>query len=638
MNNFVFAAFQYGLILEALLAFDAALPNSASAGDAGVGKARFAAVLLPPGTAPSEADECRPLICALQRNGYKDPLEVEKGGAAQIAVAQRPLRWVINKALDPKHAEVEVLLYYRGPMHLVDGALLMGAADAKFNLSDLVEKLAAKSGQEQGQSKRKAAVALLLDIDSQSSLQELKGAVSDVQRQFPMDLHVVIGRRDSASGSRPFRVVQELRRVLTYDREADSNADKVVTTVELATLLADRLRGAVDVGYVAPAVAASPMPVAWLGRSNLDEAIEDFSNEIVQVAQDCGAARVVIDDFAEQGQDMSSGCPGPLVPYITHQVRSRVRKTLEEAPTSVFVSTNMDSAGGTTAVVSGTVLLELETDPKLLNLAGSAKVCQEAGPSRMVALSEAVASLCVEEAGMSGHLNMSASAVGSAGNDWERIGELGASPAKAPHPMTDPDCPFRVYLESKNGTRFECRFSDNGRRMNVNVAEGDQYAIVIENGSDQDVFVRLLVDGRNTLPDHSVDDEPYEPAQYVSLTRARCWFCEAGTTYRIDGFYTGIDAEDASTTTGRWRAFRVTDVAQVSPTGDYRGQLGIITAAFYQAVAKADSPMASQPEFATCPGSAGSGRLDVYGGDLGPGQLLGEAPINIHYGFRSTGD
>ena len=151
--------------------------------------------------------------------------------------------------------------------------------------------------------------------------------------------------------------------------------------------------------------------------------------------------------------------------------------------------------------------------------------------------------------------------------------------------------------------------------------------------------LRLLVDGRNTLPDCADDEEVYEPAQYVSLTRARCWFCEAGETYRIAGFYTQIDEEVSATdTTGRWQAFRVTDVGNVLPEENYWGQLGIITAAFYEAVAKANSSMAFQPRFATCPGSAGSGTLNVYGGELGPGALIGEAPINIRYGFRTDGD
>ena len=76
----------------------------------------------------------------------------------------------------------------------------------------------------------------------------------------------------------------------------------------------------------------------------------------------------------------------------------------------------------------------------------------------------------------------------------------------------------------------------------------------------------------------------------------------------------------------------------VSPKGEYREQLGIVTAAFYQVVEKDKSSMASQPHFATRLGPAGTGKIEPYEGNKGPGNLIGEAPINIHYGFKNQRD
>lgn len=633
MSNLVSATIRYGAILGVMLALSAGLFEPANAGQEEPERARFAAVLLPPAPEATRSDDDGPLIYALQRNGYRDPLESNALGAARITASVSSLRGVMNKALDATHREVELLLYYRGLVGITDGTLWIGNPGSGLNLEFLAEKLAQKAES----LPIEVSTALLLDVESENSLQELERAATDAYRQFQPTLHVIIGRCAPAAVPCPSRMIRELRQLLTYDHQADGDGDTVVSMAELSVVLATRLRGAMDVAYVAPPTANTSMPIAWLGPPNLDAAIEDLSHEIAQAVRDSGATATVITDFAERGQAASSGRLGPLVPYIGHQVRRRIATFLEQDSIPVVPAEDRESAAGMAAVAAGTIQVDFAAQPVLLTMSGTVILCKDTQPLRTVPLRDIKAFLCTEEAGMSGHLNMSPKAAMSAGIEWS-VDDLDMSCAIAPHPMADPGFPLRVYLVSENGTRLNHHFSEDGRRMYVDVAEGDQYAIAIENHTDQDVFLRLLVDGRNTLPDRLADGDPYEPAQYVSLTRARSWFCEANTNYRINGFYTRADADGSTTaTTGRWQAFRVTDIAHVSPGGDNREQLGIITAAFYQAVAKAVSPMAGQPEFATCPGTAGSGRLNLYNGDLGAGLLIGEAPINIHYGFRNMG-
>ncbi len=200
------------------------------------------------------------------------------------------------------------------------------------------------------------------------------------------------------------------------------------------------------------------------------------------------------------------------------------------------------------------------------------------------------------------------------------------------HPAATSRFPFRVTLKV-DGRAIEPRWSDDRRHMYVRLKQGDTYSIWIDNERMSDVFLRLLVDGLNTLPDYpaglSADArhaDVLQTAQAVSLTRARPWNCDPGESV-VAGFFTRLTGE-----TGELRKFEVIDVAD-SEAGrrGYHENVGVITAAFY---APMNKPAHKGPtaDLATRLGKADTTKVLPYRGNQVPGNLLGV--VHIRYGLE----
>ena len=215
--------------------------------------------------------------------------------------------------------------------------------------------------------------------------------------------------------------------------------------------------------------------------------------------------------------------------------------------------------------------------------------------------------------------------------------------AERPHPSVSPNCPFKleIWVRDQSG-KFQQRptyVKDND--CFVTLRKGEVYRIEILNSSPvkEGVFMRLLVDGLNTLPERRATRQkgvtvvPVSGegervgAQRANLATANAWHLKAPIVtadrsvsepkrYMVNGFYTKTGAG------GSFREFEVTD-APDSEAGrqGYDEQIGLITAAFFAPT----SPKA----LGTKLGKEYSRNVHKYQGGKVPGDLL--AVINIKY-------
>jgi hypothetical protein len=220
------------------------------------------------------------------------------------------------------------------------------------------------------------------------------------------------------------------------------------------------------------------------------------------------------------------------------------------------------------------------------------------------------------------------------------------------HPMTNPATfPYEVALRI-NGVLQSPTFSKDKRFAYVRAKKGDTYAVQLINKSPRPVFVRLLVDGLNTLPDYPVMSRkssdlfepraadrrsPLTPAQYVSLANAQTWHCGVGkdhqpAVYEVRGFFTKIDNGSASLSVDAELAkFIVTDAdASEAIRKGFPKDVGVITAAFYSSVASPQN-MASKSDLGTKMGELTREKVDPYRGQEVPGALLGV--VHLRYGI-----
>jgi hypothetical protein len=199
--------------------------------------------------------------------------------------------------------------------------------------------------------------------------------------------------------------------------------------------------------------------------------------------------------------------------------------------------------------------------------------------------------------------------------------------AQGAHPMLDPKFPYRVQIMVGNEER---KAVFRGNDMFVPLRKGEVYWIRIENRDPAVVLLRLLVDGRSTLPEkvgtknvsvESIENPKNEqevelPAQRVNLAEARYWRLAPSGVFGIRGFFSKL-GED-----GKYNEFKVTDVPNsLSERETFSDQLGIITAAFY-------TPKGGSRGLMTEPGKEQKQKLRMYK-DMEIGKLL--APITVHY-------
>lgn len=166
------------------------------------------------------------------------------------------------------------------------------------------------------------------------------------------------------------------------------------------------------------------------------------------------------------------------------------------------------------------------------------------------------------------------------------------------HPLSRQAKKFDVEIQVRDSEgRFRpCPFAYRQGQAYVPLRSGDVFKLLFRNGYANEVGVRVLVDGLNTLPEKSIlptvakfaidpDDEdlgnedgeqPDVIAPAVNLDRAKFWVMRPRIQYQIPGFFssTGKAAEG--------REFRVTDADQSEAAKKrFTDQIGIITVAVY---------------------------------------------------------
>lgn len=153
--------------------------------------------------------------------------------------------------------------------------------------------------------------------------------------------------------------------------------------------------------------------------------------------------------------------------------------------------------------------------------------------------------------------------------------------AKGAHPLADPRFPYKVSIwvggkERKGVLR--------GNDYIVPLSNGEIYSIRITLASGDPVYMRLLVDGLNTLPQklETKGLDTMETAPIVKLDMARGWALDpkqAGTRlFEVAGFVTATGAE------GALRRFKVVDDnMSLAVHKNFTENVGLITAAFYTA-------------------------------------------------------
>lgn len=198
-----------------------------------------------------------------------------------------------------------------------------------------------------------------------------------------------------------------------------------------------------------------------------------------------------------------------------------------------------------------------------------------------------------------------------------------------PHPLSRPNPRFNVQILVDGQVR-ESRFVGNDMYVPLSKDEAYRIQIVLSDKVRYPVFLRLLVDGLNTLPEKPLGKNVglasppaasvLLPAQRVNLAEAMAWRMDpAGRRlYGIKGFYsrTGKPA--------KYNAFEVVE-AQYSEAArqQYTSQIGLITAAFYSS-----KPKSSKGVIGTRLGPEYDTQTETYRGEE-PGRLL--EVINIRY-------
>ena len=222
------------------------------------------------------------------------------------------------------------------------------------------------------------------------------------------------------------------------------------------------------------------------------------------------------------------------------------------------------------------------------------------------------------------------------------------------HPLLEGELPvsFRVRVRQGEEDAFVERppLQEELRegRFFVPMKRGEQYEILVETRARFPVFMRLFVDGLNTLAERQrvgtkdvfVEILPENkmalaPAQRVNLSEARAWALHPperrgeSRTFVVKGFYHGCGKQ--------YNAFEVGYAREaVASQRGYRDELGVITAALYYPESRVHARSYGEAGDEEQPGTR-LGRLyetdlKAYDGPFLPGGLM--AVIHLHYGFK----
>jgi len=224
-----------------------------------------------------------------------------------------------------------------------------------------------------------------------------------------------------------------------------------------------------------------------------------------------------------------------------------------------------------------------------------------------------------------------------------------------PHPLASPqnnnstDGVFDVWIETRRANsrgRYaplrQDRVRSNGNDQYVGLDKGEEFRIVFKAECSEDVFVRVLVDGLNTLsqpqkvvpsgtrgacveavPANSEGESIIAPR--VSLEEARPWVVLKNTKspLEVPGFF---DVNDQSDTLRRFQVVDADDA--VAAKKNYTEKIGLITVAFYKGKPGTSTPRTRAP-VGTSMGNVENVELKRYEDDIVPGEMV--AVYNIRY-------
>jgi hypothetical protein len=188
--------------------------------------------------------------------------------------------------------------------------------------------------------------------------------------------------------------------------------------------------------------------------------------------------------------------------------------------------------------------------------------------------------------------------------------------AKGPHPLQDPNFPYRVEIKIDGKTR-EPVFKGND--CFVPVRKGEVYEIWVRTRTDKIVLMRLLVDGLNTLPEKETTKgvKVTVVGKRVNLDDAKHWELDPAAcdprlpnTWAVRGFVTEKGPQ------GKLREFVVVDAADsLAGRQKFTDQIGLITVAFH-------APAGGARKVGTGLGKERDENIEKAH-DLKPGNLLG---------------
>lgn len=328
----------------------------------------------------------------------------------------------------------------------------------------------------------------------------------------------------------------------------------------------------------------------------LDEALAALADTIVDQAPVATSRRCAVLEFAgdsAQGPALG-GRYGILGRWCSHELARLLRERLPEL-VSVVDEASLDKALAATsfavADLYSTRLADLDRElgePTLLvqgrlvcyeheTLAIDVELIQSQ-TTELTRLPRLTARLSPAQWGLLGH---SATIVAPAGQSDvdptdEQVMEQFARAESEPHPLAQAEFPLPVRIVVE-GKRRQGVFKGND--LWVPVRKGETFQVDLENRLGRRIIMRLLVDGRNTLPERQrvEDASVFHLAPIAGLDDARCWVLEPRVSqrFRVPGYFDPTGAI--------LRRFTINEVAGGASRSRYATQPGLITAAFYEA-------------------------------------------------------
>jgi hypothetical protein len=209
------------------------------------------------------------------------------------------------------------------------------------------------------------------------------------------------------------------------------------------------------------------------------------------------------------------------------------------------------------------------------------------------------------------------------------------------HPLKSATLGVQLGISRLRNTireKLPLSFSADQKTAWVTVRPGDQYGIDIVTKLPRGLFMRLFVDGLNTLPesekkDDGSDDVVWKTASPANPDNAAYWYLPPNSIAAVNGFYSDV----RQNTDSEFRTFQVVKAEEAEATSyGLQQETGLITAMFYemQTVKPGVKQSVGGHGLGTKLGPKIKHEVSFYKGTDIPGKLV--AVIQLQY--RAPGD